>query len=408
MVQATTTTSTFGRYLPKHFMDKYVFGARPTLTAQDLQSDIDSLISGAQSGFKLRPPCAGDDNDDACSALAVPGQQQSLLDSWMRTAERFTSYLGLQKRQEDQAWEIHHQQDMLDKSLKEQAKAMEQQQRDMARQLEDMKKQQERMKEQKETTETQQRMVTEQKEAFEKERRDFEEGQRKQRERIEEQRREMEEARRRQAAERRRLFSFTAAGDPRLCPIDENGDVIDEFCIEYKGPATVMCYDERGALQSIDFVGVTHEDGTCPQCKDADFVGEQWRFLPPSFREVKYRNVTAKHVHDVSCANDWESEARPSRMPSGEWLKAFDGGHSFVLHALQPRIVDGPSFNFIWSLMMQKAGSGIDFDREHVGMWLNSILTVQGYAKEHGLKGTALEVLSQWVVLYGIAAHMKV
>ena len=29
-----------------------------------------------------------------------------------------------------------------------------------------------------------------------------------------------------------------------------------------------------------------------------------------------------------------------------KWLDAFNGGRSFILHARQPRITDGPSFDF--------------------------------------------------------------
>lgn len=123
---------------------------------------------------------------------------------------------------------------------------------------------------------------------------------------IEEQRRreeELKEARRRLDAQRS-AWSFSSRGDPIICPENADGEKAEEFCVEYKGPATVMCFDQLGKLQSLDFVGVCDEDGQNCQSPDAEWVGEQWRFELTS-RKFLYRNVSGQKVADVSCHRNW-------------------------------------------------------------------------------------------------------
>ena len=125
------------------------------------------------------------------------------------------------------------------------------------------------------------------------------------RRRLEEQARQEREARERLEAERRRSWSFSARGDPIICPENGNGEIVHDLCVEYKGPATVMCFDRLGKLQSLDFVGVCDEDGQNCQSPDAFWVGEQWRF-DVSSRQFLYRNVAGQKIADVSCGGNWK------------------------------------------------------------------------------------------------------
>ena len=81
---------------------------------------------------------------------------------------------------------------------------------------------------------------------------------------------------------------------------DSNGRVLEELCIEYKGPATVMCFDEFGMLQSVDFVGVCDEFGRNCQSMDAEWVGEQWRWDVQK-KVFLYRNVSGQTL----CLQRW-------------------------------------------------------------------------------------------------------
>ena len=109
-----------------------------------------------------------------------------------------------------------------------------------------------------------------------------------------------------------------------------------------------------------------------------------------------------RKVADVSCEADWVSEELPSALPPSSWLAAFNGGRSFLLHALQPRIADGPAFDFVWrSLVDQQQW---DFDRDHVGQWINAMLMAHGYTWQNGLQQTAATELAKYAVFYGLAA----
>lgn len=99
------------------------------------------------------------------------------------------------------------------------------------------------------------------------------------------------------------------------------------------------------------------------------------------------------------------SQALPSSTPDPQWLDAFNGGRSFILHARQPRITDGPSFDFIWRALMDQ--HSWDFDRDHIGQWINAMLMAHGYAKEAGFVHETVPLLAQYAVFYGLVASRK-
>ena len=99
------------------------------------------------------------------------------------------------------------------------------------------------------------------------------------------------------------------------------------------------------------------------------------------------------------------SEAPPSSTPDPKWLDAFNGGRSFILHARQPRITDGPSFDFIWRALMDQRDW--DFDSDHIGQWINAMLMAHGFAKEVGFVHETVPLMAQYAVFYGLVASRK-
>ena len=315
--------------LPRNFIDTYehVYGKSSVPTAQ-LKEDLAILKQGAEEGFMV--PALGASSFSSGNSVATIASVD-ILGYVHGLADQFLKLLDLDKWNEEA-----HEQEMLhleelQNSVEQMATSLKDDWSFVAKRHLDLDQRQTDLdQQQKDLGEKLDRLKAEEREL---DRRD-EELRRK------EQERQAEAERLRQ---RRQSWSFSASADPIICPEDADGHKAEEFCVDYKGPATVMCFDRLGKLQSIDFVGVCDEDGQNCQSRDAEWVGEQWRF-DVIRRTFKYRNVSGQKVADVSCAGNWTSEVPPTSMPDPDWLQAFNHGRSFLLHARQPRIADGPSF----------------------------------------------------------------
>lgn len=200
------------------------------------------------------------------------------------------------------------------------------------------------------------------------------------------------------------LYAFAALGDPRICPWSD-GKPIEHACIEYKGPATVLCYAKNGRLLTVDFVGVCYEDGTHCMADDADWVGEQWRFNLTSGQWL-YRDVRESHVADVGCSA-WPSQRAPTQEPPPKFIQAFQAKRSFILHELQPRIIHGPKADVIWKVLKQGSASHVTKDnRKRVLGWVNAGLAVLGQAQQKSLDCEGCKDLSKSLVDYGISVNL--
>ena len=264
---------------------------------EQLAEDLKHLRDGAQNGFMVAVPeplhglsLSQGFFLDGVSTLALPGSLQQVVTSVWRQLGEFRKMLDLDKKHEEAQEEGWRRLEELRKSAENQKSIQDdlsrlEDQQELKRQTQESQRQTEELKRKQEETE---RMQRQEREA----------------------RRQREEAARlareaQQRLEAGRRWSFSARGDPIICPENANGDVAKDFCIEYKGPATVMCFDRLGNLQSLDFVGVCDEKGHNCQSPDAFWVGEQWCFDVKS-RQFLYRNVSGQKIADVSCGGEWK------------------------------------------------------------------------------------------------------
>ncbi|CAL1144601.1 unnamed protein product [Cladocopium goreaui] len=422
----------FGTKLPANFINFY-----EPLSQEELAADLKHLKDGAENGFMLAMPRSLGrlglthksllDGGSFLDLPGVPGWIQHAAQPFMTQLREFMQLLDWDKQHEESQEDSWRRVEELRRSGKMNQESIQADLSRLEKEKEELDKEHEQLKEnlkesrQKEADlkaargrlEETEREEREARKKLEAERRRLEETERQEREarkkleaerrRLEEQARQEREARERLEAERRRSWSFSARGDPIICPENGNGEIVHDLCVEYKGPATVMCFDRLGKLQSLDFVGVCDEDGQNCQSPDAVWVGEQWRF-DVSSRQFLYRNVAGQKIADVSCGGNWTSEA-PSSTPDPKWLDAFNGGRSFILHARQPRITDGPSFDFIWRALMDQRDW--DFDSDHIGQWINAMLMAHGFAKEVGFVHETVPLMAQYAVFYGLVASRK-
>lgn len=390
----TSGASIFGIKFPKYFVDLYDYDTKLPIPYQQLEADLETLRQGAENGFQF--PCV-DTSQGSCRAADLKPDGNNFVSNAVNklasSARRFYQHLTLQKTQEEREWEEQQLSGELLKNIEQGEVEMRQRRDEIVRQQSDMAKMQAAQQHQQEQLRIQQQQLEQEQQRWEAEQR-----------RLAEEKRRLEKERQEQ---QRRAWAFSARGDPRLCPEDANGNTLEKECIEYHGPATIMCFNVFGNLQSIDFVGVCEKDGSNCQSKEAYWVGEQWRYDLQN-KTWKYRDVTGKHVADVSCANNWPTEALPSEQPLTAWLEAFNNGRSFILHAMQPRIMNGPSFQYIWTTLMGKDVTKASFDVEHVGQWVNAMLMMHGYATHKKVEGAMLnDFLPKYSVFYGIAAHYR-
>lgn len=132
-------------------------------------------------------------------------------------------------------------------------------------------------------------------------------------------------------------YEFAAEGDPMIVVYDQEGNQVTSH--HYYGPAAVLFFNKHGHLDHIDFVGVCDSSGGNRQSPIADYVGEHARLYVQS-GTWKYRNGCGKRIVEVS-DRDWVSERAPDWRPDSHWLRAFTGKQTFVVHALQPRVIKG-------------------------------------------------------------------
>ena len=257
---------------------------------EELQADLKHLQQGAENGFMLAMPESlrklGLTRGSFLEGGTLP-DLPALGGKFMQSAMAFMTQLREFNQLLD--WDKEH----------------EERQEDGWSRVEELrmnaKKQQDAMDAEMSRLESEQAQLAKTMEEARKQEDDLREARR----RRDEAERKAKEAQERLEAERRRTsWSFSARDDPIICP-ERDGQRAEEFCIEYKGPATVMCFDRLGELQTVDFVGVTDEDGQHPQAPDANFVGEQCRF-DVKRREFLYRNVSGQKIADVSCSSNWK------------------------------------------------------------------------------------------------------
>lgn len=260
---------------------------------EQLRADLNHLVGGAKTGFALAIPehvsRLGMSRESLLGGghLTLPGQFQQAVQGFVQQLREFSKLLDWEKEHEEAQEESQKRLEELRKNAKLREEAVKSEIAKTEKELEDVKKQEQRSQEKRRESEK------------------LEEELREARRRRDEAERQQREAQERAEAERRRTsWSFSARGDPIICPENTDGDIAEEFCVEYKGPATVTCFDHRGKLQSLDFVGVCDEDGNNCQSPEATWVGEQWRFDVAS-RQFLYRNVAGQKVADVSCSSNW-------------------------------------------------------------------------------------------------------
>jgi len=193
-------------------------------------------------------------------------------------------------------------------------------------------------------------------------------------------------------------YTFEARDDPMIIVYGKNGELLSER--HYTGPAVMLFFDESGRLSHIDFVGVCDCFGRNRQSPHADYVGEHAR-LHVQTGTWKFRDGCGKRVAEVS-DREWDSEKQPHWRPSPKWLDAFSGGKTFVLHAYQPRVIEGPRFDHMWSMAAAPELYQLAFDRGAADEWMNAMLVLVGSAQLQGLKWDAEELL-RYAVLYGMA-----
>mmetsp|Transcript_5608 Transcript_5608/g.9318 ORF Transcript_5608/g.9318 Transcript_5608/m.9318 type:complete len:336 (-) Transcript_5608:82-1089(-) len=211
-----------------------------------------------------------------------------------------------------------------------------------------------------------------------------------------------------EAEKQRRLqeFSFSSRHDPILCAHNATtGEIIDSSCINYTGTAVIMCYDRRG-LQKMVFVAVSDEDGSNYMGENAWFVADTWEVSTCSW-QWSYHNDTAQHVAQISCNDGRPSELPQMSQPPFTWLQAFDGSKTFLLHALQPRIMHGPKYELIRGILTDNDVSAVPYDNQRLGQWLNAMLMLKGYAMEYNIHSKALKSLTEYIVFWGIAHARK-
>eukprot|EP00913_Durusdinium_trenchii_P017932 g16850.t1 len=206
-------------------------------------------------------PSFGASRTDTGDAQREGSQFQQAVQGFVQQLREFSKLLDWEKEHEEAQEESQKRLEELRKNAKLREEAVKSEIAKTEKELEDVKKQEQRSQEKRRESEK------------------LEEELREARRRRDEAERQQREAQERAEAERRRTsWSFSARGDPIICPENTDGDIAEEFCVEYKGPATVTCFDHRGKLQSLDFVGVCDEDGNNCQSPEATWVGEQWRF----------------------------------------------------------------------------------------------------------------------------------
>lgn len=195
-----------------------------------------------------------------------------------------------------------------------------------------------------------------------------------------------------------KTYTFKAEGDPMIVIYGKDRRVIHRH--HYLGPAVTLFFDESGRLDHIDFVGVCDARGSSRQSPWADYVGEHARLYVQTGK-WRYRDGCSKRIAEVSDC-DWASEKPERWQPDVEFLNAFKGSKTFVLHACQPRVIEGPPFGELWSMATAPELFELDFDRSVANAWVNAMLVVVGSAQTRGLKQDAKEVL-RYAVMYGMA-----
>uniref|UniRef100_A0A7S4RIX2 Uncharacterized protein n=1 Tax=Alexandrium monilatum TaxID=311494 RepID=A0A7S4RIX2_9DINO len=193
-------------------------------------------------------------------------------------------------------------------------------------------------------------------------------------------------------------YTFKAQGDPMIIIYDKSGAAIARH--HYTGPAVMLFFDEGGHLIHIDFVGVCDSLGRNRQAPSADYVGEHSRLHVQTGR-WKFRDGCGQFIAEVS-DREWDSERQPDWCPSPDWLEAFRGGKTFVLHACQPLVIEGPRFEDVWSMATAPELYQMAFDRGAVAEWMNEMLVLVGSAQLQGLRQDSEELL-RYAVMYGMA-----
>lgn len=202
------------------------------------------------------------------------------------------------------------------------------------------------------------------------------------------------------AAPKPDAYKFKAEGDPMIVIYDMEGKAIARH--HYYGPAVILFFDANGSLQHIDFVGVCDRDGKNRQSPNADYVGEQARLCVHT-GGWKYRDGCGKQIAEVS-DHTWASEKPLAWQPPAEWLKPFEGGKTFILHAFMPQILEGPTFSNLWGMATAPEPYCLDFDRSRVNTWVTAMLLVAGATKAKIGATSEVEELLRYAVMYGMAA----
>lgn len=193
----------FGTRLPRQFVDtyEYAYGENREISAEQVESDLEILLEGAQNGFMPTPRW------EALLLSALPQEALAPVLGWAQklspVSETAMSLIGYA------TYQAAFQQGLEEERYRESSSQAH------MRKLEGV---------QKELHKSRMKMEAEKQKALEEERRLNEEGKKlnAERRRMEEEERARAEQRRRLAEEQERLrrqqWSFRASGDPRLCP----------------------------------------------------------------------------------------------------------------------------------------------------------------------------------------------
>eukprot|EP00425_Heterocapsa_triquetra_P026231 CAMPEP_0195104256 /NCGR_PEP_ID=MMETSP0448-20130528/72987_1 /TAXON_ID=66468 /ORGANISM="Heterocapsa triquestra, Strain CCMP 448" /LENGTH=358 /DNA_ID=CAMNT_0040140059 /DNA_START=45 /DNA_END=1121 /DNA_ORIENTATION=- len=201
--------------------------------------------------------------------------------------------------------------------------------------------------------------------------------------------------------------AFAAVDEPKICPLDTTTKrPISSECVEHTGPAVVMCHDRHGSLRTIDFMGVCDEQGG--HCMGADEYGggELWR-LEASTGKWKYFDNRGS-PNAFSCGDEWESQRHGEGLtaPRDDFFRAFQGAASFFLHGRQERVIQGPHFKEISSVVNDPRADQLnfDFDKMQAKHWINAGLLMLGYAEAMGFVSDKLDLMKQNIFKYAYAS----
>lgn len=168
----------------------------------------------------------------------------------------------------------------------------------------------------------------------------------------------------------------TVEGDPMICSPSQG-------CTHYLGPATVVCYGGHGAVETIEFVGVSHVDGRGKMSRYADYVDDVYSWNARTGEWRFFEMPAGVHLRRaVTCEADEAGASVPSGPPPPKWLDHFrDSGLTFsvVANAKGGRYGIGPSMEVLEGAIGSPEALqelALEDTELHITQWQRQALTV--------------------------------